>query len=83
MEALELTKDLLRTALQIGDRADGLEADSPLMGSFPEFNSLTIVGIITGIEEQIGCEVDDEEITEEIFETVGTLAEFVEEKMNE
>lgn len=81
MDALELTRDLLRTALQLGDRADQLTADSPLMGSFPEFNSLTVVGLITGIEEQLGCEVDDSEITEDIFQTVGTLAEFIENKM--
>lgn len=81
MEALELAKDLLRTALQLGDKADQLTADSPLMGAYPEFNSLTVVGLITGIEEQLGCAVDDDEISEEIFQTVGSLARFIETKM--
>jgi acyl carrier protein len=81
MTALEIAISLLRNALQLGTRADGLTADSPLMGGFPEFNSLTVVGIIAGIEEQLGCEVGDTEITEDVFQTVGTLADFIESKM--
>lgn len=81
MDSFEITKDLLRSALQLGDRADQLTAESQLMGAFPEFNSLTAVGLITGIEEQLGCEIDDTEITDEIFQTVGSLAQFIEQKM--
>jgi acyl carrier protein len=83
MNSFELARDLLRSALQLGDRADQLTPESPLMGSFPEFNSLTVVGLMTGVEEQLGCEIDDTEITEEIFETVGSLAQFIEKKMDE
>lgn len=81
MDALDLTKDLLKTALQLGDSANQLTADDTLMGSFAEFNSLSVVSIITGIEEQLGCEVSDMEISEDIFETVGTLADFIATKM--
>lgn len=81
MEALEIAKDLLRTALQLGDKANRLTMESPLMGAYPEFNSLTVVGLITGIEEQLGCAVEDEEISEEIFQTVGSLARFIETKL--
>lgn len=81
MDSFDLAKNLLRTALQLGDNANNLEPGSPLMGAYPEFNSLTVVGIVTGIEEQLGCEVDDEEISEEIFQTVGTLANFIESKI--
>jgi acyl carrier protein len=52
------------------------------MGAFPEFNSLTVVGIIAGIEETLGCEVGDTEISEEIFQTVGSLADFIQTKMD-
>lgn len=50
------------------------------MGRFPEFNFRTVAGIVSAIEEQTACSVDDKEITGEIFETVGTLADFIESK---
>jgi len=81
MDTLQYARDILRTSLQLGDRANDLQRESPLMGNFPEFNSLTVVGIVSAIEEQTGSSVDDKEITAEIFETVGTLADFIESKL--
>ena len=57
-----------------------LNPNTEIMGNFPQFNSLSIAGIIAAIEDELGCEIDDEEITAELFATVGTLAEFVESK---
>lgn len=81
MTSLDIAIDLLRTTLQLGARADQLTAESPLMGAFPEFNSLTVVGIVAGIEEALGCEVGDNEISEDVFQTVGSLASFIQAKM--
>jgi acyl carrier protein len=81
MDPLLLAKDILRTALQLGARANALRSDSPLMGSFPEFNSLTVVAIVSAIEEHTGCAVNDAEITAGVFETVGSLADFIERKL--
>ena len=80
MSAIELTRQLLRSCLQLNSSI-ALEAGTPLLGGFPEFNSLTIATLIMQLEEAVDCEVDDEEITAELFETVGTLAEFIEKKM--
>lgn len=77
-----LTKTILRSSLQLGHRADRLEADTPLMGHFPEINSLTVMGIISEIEAQFGCAIDDQEITADIFETVGSLTTFIKLKSN-
>lgn len=81
MNAFELAKDILRVSLQLGERANSLTLDTPLMGNFPEFNSLTVTGIVTAIEEQTGNGVEDHEIGEEIFQTVGTLTNFIETKL--
>ncbi len=51
------------------------------MGGFPEFDSMTIMALIEQIEEALGCEIDDDEISGETFETVGSLAQFVAGKM--
>ena len=81
MNALAIAKDLLKSALQLGARADQLEPDTPLLGNFPEFNSLTVVGLIAGVEEQTGVAVADDEISADIFATVGTFADFIAQKL--
>ena len=80
-EALEFVKDLFRNQLQLGDRADELTRDSAVVGAIPEFDSVAVVSLITAIEEQLGVEIDDDEITGELFATVGSLTDFVEQKM--
>lgn len=81
MDPLEVARDILRSNLQLGARADGMDRNTALMGSLPEFNSLTVVGLIADIEEQTGNSVEDDEISADIFETVGTFADFIASKM--
>ena len=82
MDALELTRSIVRGCLQLGTDV-ALDRDTYLMGNFAEFNSLTITTMIVEIEEQTDCEIDDDEIAAELFETVGSLADFVEEKLSQ
>ena len=76
MEALDLAKKVIAVNLQL--ELDQLTADTEIMGNFPQFNSLTIVGVIGSIEDELDCAIDDEDITTDIFATVGDLAEFIE-----
>jgi acyl carrier protein len=73
-------RDILRSTLQLGDRADQLTAESPLMGAIPEFDSMAVVTVLTMVEEEFGVEIDDDEVSADIFETVGSLVQFVAEK---
>jgi len=79
-QAVEIVKELFRTQLQMGERADALTADSPVVGAIPEFDSVAVVGLIGAMEERLGIEIDDDEISGEMFETVGSLAKFIVEK---
>jgi len=81
MESFELAREILRSNLQLGARADQLTRETALMGALPEFNSLTVVGLITEIEEQLGCTVADDEISADIFETAGAFSDFISHKM--
>jgi len=81
MNSTEIAISIVREALQIGAIAGGFDRDTLLLGAHPEFNSLSIVAIITAIEEQLDCDIDDDEITGEIFETIGSLADFMTGKM--
>lgn len=75
-------REILRDTLQLGSRADRLTAASPLLGAIPEFDSMAVVTVLTMVEEEFGITIDDDEVSADIFETVGTLAGFVDRKVN-
>ncbi len=74
---IETVKAVIVKTLGIEDRASTLDASTPLFGSMPELDSFAVVVLLTSLEEQFGFEVDGSEFSGEIFETVGSLAEFV------
>jgi acyl carrier protein len=71
---------VLAEVLQLGDRAASLDRNTPLLGSIPEFDSMAVVTVLTTIEEQYGLVIDDDEVTADIFETVGSLTDFIADK---
>ena len=75
---LERVKGVIVETLGIQGRADTLEASTELFGSMPELDSMAVVSLALALEREFDFEIDDEEFTGEVFETVGTLAEFVE-----
>jgi len=81
-ETLDDVRGILGDALGLGGAAAArFEATTALLGSVPEFDSMTVVTVITGIEEHFGIEVQDDELDAATFETVGSLADFVETKL--
>ncbi|MCP5346821.1 MAG: phosphopantetheine-binding protein [Gammaproteobacteria bacterium] len=82
MATIDEVKRVLKDVLQLGDKADGLSMDSTLLGGIPEFDSMAVVGVVTTLEETYGFTVEDDEIDAEVFETVGSLVEFVDKKLN-
>ncbi len=81
MNSIDSVRGLLKAALQLGDRADQLTADSPLMGAIAELDSMAVVTLITLMEERYDIRVEDDEISADTFATVGTLAKFIEDKL--
>ncbi len=83
MTTIDDIREILRTTLQIGDRADDIESDTPLLGNIPELDSMAVAMLITALEEHFDIFVDDDDISAETFETFGSLCDFVEEKLAE
>lgn len=75
---LDEVKALVVEALGIADRAGSLDASTRLLGSLPELDSMAAVELVTMIEDRFGFEVDEADITADVFETLGSLAAFVE-----
>lgn len=81
MAVIDGVKRVLREALQLGDRVNEFDESTELFGSIPEFDSMAVVTVITGLEEQFDIEIDDDDISAELFETLGALTRFVEQKL--
>lgn len=81
MQAIEEVRNILADTLSLGERKNSLKADSALLGSLPELDSMAVINVIAALEEHFGIVVDDDEISATTFETLGSLAAFVEQKL--
>jgi acyl carrier protein len=79
---LDSVKAVLVKTLGIQERADTLDASTPLFGSMPELDSMAVVSLVIALEKEFAFEINDEDFAGEVFETIGTLAEFVEENVS-
>jgi acyl carrier protein len=70
-------KALVVEILGIEDRAHTMDASTGLLGSMPELDSMAVVELVTALEGRFGFQVDDADMTADVFETLGSLAEFV------
>jgi len=83
LDTLDGVRNLLKSALQLGERADRLTEGSALLGAIPELDSMAVVTLITTMEEQYGIQVDDDEVSADTFATVGTLSRFLADKLGQ
>lgn len=70
-------KAVVVETLGIRERADALDATTPLLGSLPELDSMAVLELIVELERRFGITVEDDDVTADAFETIGSLAEFV------
>ena len=75
---LDGVKAVVVKVLGIQDRAASLDASTPLFGSIPELDSLAVVELAAALEEEFDFQIDDDDFTGDVFETLGSLTQFVE-----
>lgn len=78
---IQQIKSLLQETLQIEDVVSWDES-TEILGAVAEFDSMAIVTILTLVEDNYGVMIDDDEVSAEIFETLGSLVHFVNEKVS-
>jgi acyl carrier protein len=69
-----LLADVLGLSL---DRVATFESGTELFGALPEFDSMAVAHLLTGIEEQFGLIIEDDEVEAEDFMSYGRLLAFV------
>jgi len=81
MDVVKEVNRVLDEVLSLGGRAAAFTRDTPLLGAIPELDSMAVVTLITTLEERFGILVDDDDIDGATFESVGSLADFVSDKI--
>lgn len=81
MEANMTVKEVLGETLGLGDRIDSFDAETKLFESLIELDSMAIVTVLVALEERFDIVIEDDEIDEDTFETLGSLTRFVEGKL--
>lgn len=74
-------KKILSEVLELEDRLDSMTVDTILLGNIPELDSVAVVTIILTLEKNFSISISDDEVSAKTFETLGTLANFVEKKL--
>lgn len=74
-------KKILIDVLNLGEYGEELTANTILLGSLAELDSMAVVSVIAKLEEHYGFTIEDDEITGQMFETLGALSSFVDSKL--
>ena len=59
-------------------RVAAFRDDTDLFGALPEFDSMAVASLLTGIEERLGVLIEDDDVEAEDFATWGRLLSFAE-----
>lgn len=74
---------LLDDVLSLEGRTASFTRSTPLLGALAELDSMAVVSLITAIEERFGIVIEDDDIDGHTFESVGSLTDFVSDKLRE
>jgi acyl carrier protein len=78
---LDQVKAIVVETLGVEDRADALNASTPLLGFLPELDSMAVLELLLELEQRFGIVVDGDDVTAEVFETLASLTAFVDGKL--
>ncbi len=77
-DILQIVINVTGDSVPVGD----MNQHTILLGAIPEIDSMAIINIILALEQRYGIRIDDEEVEQSVFESVGSLLEFTQTKLN-
>lgn len=81
MTTIDELKAILESTLNLGGRSRDFTRATGLLGELPELDSMAVVMVLTGIEERFGIVIEDDDVSAETFETVGSLVDFIDARL--
>lgn len=79
-ETADRVKRVLRDSLRLSAETP-MSDDMPLVGGDHDLDSLDMLLIVTNIEKEFGIKVPERELSKVVFQTVGSLAAFVDARL--
>jgi acyl carrier protein len=70
-------QSVLDETLSLGQRAYSLKPESPLFGALPELDSQAVLSVLMGIEERFDISIADDDVSADVFATLGSLTALV------
>ncbi|MBD3756705.1 MULTISPECIES: acyl carrier protein [Microbacterium] len=80
-DTLNAVREVLIDALDLTQQPDELTQETALFGALPELDSFGVVALVGALEDRFDIVIDDDEFGAELFESVGTLTDFVDAKL--
>ncbi|HWI31339.1 MAG TPA: acyl carrier protein [Microbacterium sp.] len=80
-DTVDSVRAVLIETLELQQSPEDLQTDTALFGALPELDSFGVVQLVAAIEERFDITIDDDEFGAELFETLGSLTEFVDSKL--
>ena len=75
-------RGLLADVLGLPDsRVAGFKEDTALFGALPEFDSMAVATLLTGMEERLDILIEDDDVEAEDFMSFGRLLAFAQGKV--
>lgn len=81
MTITETVVRVLDESLGLNGRTASFTRNTVLLGAIPELDSMAVVALLAALEEHFDVLVDDDDIDGSTFATVGSLIDFVTEKL--
>ena len=78
--SVDEVKEVLVETLALEHRASEIDASMRLFGSLPQLDSLAVLELVTALEDRLGITFAEDELTAEVFDTLGSLAAHVDQK---
>ncbi|MFW6020469.1 MAG: acyl carrier protein [Guyparkeria sp.] len=79
----ETVRDVIVQTLDLPGPKQRFAPDSGLFGEIPELDSMGVVLLLTALEDRFDIQLSDDEIDAEWFETFGSVANFIRERVEQ
>jgi acyl carrier protein len=76
-------KTVIKKRLKLKVKMGELSRDTPLIGKGLGLDSVGVLELVVGLEEEFNIMFEDSEISIELFENIGSLANYINEKLTE
>ena len=76
-------KTVIKKRLKLKVKMGELSKDTPLIGKGLGLDSVGVLELVVGLEEEFNIMFEDSEMSIELFENIGSLTNYISEKLTE